>query len=102
MPSLYEDFAKRELHQWLHQTHNAHALQRQFPKYTLDMLYRVRSGHRAKYMPERVYRTLKGIMEFADYHRREAGKLKFSNLAEKYGISECTVGRRYKEWKGEL
>lgn len=102
MLPLYEDLAKRELHQWLHQTHNAHALQRQFPKYTLDTLYRVRNGIRTKYMPERVYLTLKGILDFAEYHRREAGKLKFSNLAEKYGISECTVGRRYKEWKGEL
>lgn len=102
MLPLYEDFAKRELHQWLHQTHNARALAKQFPKYTLDTLYRVRNGIRPKYMPERVYLTLKGILDFSEHHRREASRLKFSNLADKYEISECTVSKLYKEWKGIL
>lgn len=99
---LYEDFTKRELHQWLHQTHNAHALAKQFPKYPLNTLYRVRAGIRPKYMPERVYLTLKGIMDFAEYHRREAYRLSNTRLELKYGISREKLRIHYKEWKGTL
>jgi len=99
LAKLYDDFAERDFHKWLHQTHNAHALHRQFPEYTLDTLYRVRKGHKAKYMPERVFLTLKGILEFAEHHRREASKLSFYNLAHKYGVSECTITRIHAMYK---
>jgi len=85
--ALYLDFAKRDEHLRLHKTHNAHALAKQFPKYPISVLYRVRDGKRPKYMPTLVYFTLKGIMAFADHNKQEANQLKGINLEIKHGIS---------------
>jgi len=99
---IFKDFAKRDIHRGLHDSHNARALHRQFPRYTLDSLYRIRRGEQPKYMRPRTYLTLKLIMEFADYHNQEARKLTSIELQIKYGISENRYKQLNKEWKGEL
>lgn len=100
--SLLCDFAKRDQHLALWSTHNAPALSKHFPEYSLDEIYRIRSGIRPKYMRDRVYITLKCILEFADHHKQEAGRLKFSNLEAKYGLSRSTVHRRYRDYLKEV
>ncbi len=102
MLPLSQDFAKREHHLWLHQTHNAHALVKQFPEYKLNMMYRVKAGLRPKYMPGRMYLTLKAIMDFADEHKAEARKLTLEDIAVKHKLPVDTVRRLNREWMGNV
>lgn len=102
MPSshpIYDDFAKRDFHLWLYRNHHPTALHKQFPRYSVYLLYRIYKGHKPKYMPDRVRLTLKGIMDFAYYNKQEAGKLSFYNLAHKYGMTEQAVRRFYQAYK---
>ncbi len=102
MLPLSQDFAKREFHLWLHKTHNPHALAKQFPQYSLATLYRIRRDHKPKYIPGRTCLTLKGIMEFADYHKREAGRLTLEDIAVKHKLPVDTVRRLNREWMGNV
>lgn len=98
MNLIYKDFAKRDFHLWVYRTHNAHALARQFPKYPLNTLYRVRAGIQPKYMPYRTYMTLKSIMCHADEHKAQARKLTLEDIAVKHKVSVETVRQLNREW----
>lgn len=102
IPDIFQDFAKRDFHLWLYKTHNAPALAKQFPKYTLCTFHRIRRGIQPKYMPDRVYLTFKGILDYADEHAVEAIKYSSLSLEIKYGLSEEKVRQYRKEWENGL
>lgn len=104
IPPIHLDFVKREFHLRCYRTHNAQALNRQFPQYSLSILYRISKGVQPMYMTDRVYLTLKGILEYASHHRYKAGQLKHANIAAKHGVSVRKVdslSNSYKKARAE-